>query len=76
VAVVGYCRVEAGCVVVERGYDRSCGGFDEEARLLRVRWGDRYRSWMEKTTSRRWWVLRPFRMYLRENNKNPFTYSP
>ena len=30
-AVVGYCRVEAGCVVIKWGHGCSCGGFDEEA---------------------------------------------
>ena len=76
VAVVCYCRQEAGCVVIEWGYGCSSGDFDEAAGAWSVEPGSRCRPLMERTKRRRWRVLRPFRIYLQVNNKNLFTYSP
>ena len=80
VAVVSYCCVEAGCLVIEWGYCCSCGDFDEAAGgwsgEVVGKLGNRCRPLMEKTKRRRWWVLRSFRIYLQVNNKNRFTHSP
>ena len=59
VAVVAYCCVEAGCVVIEWGYGCSCGDFDEAAGgwsgevVGSVELGSRCRPLMERTKRRR-----------------------